>query len=479
MTLMPEMSEKANGSADAVDSADIAERLTLDDLTRCYEGGIPAVMCTTAGGVPNITYVSRVHQVDAGRVAISNQFMSKTSRNIAVNPRADLLLIDPVSHEEYRLALRFERTERRGPVFERLRDDVAELAELMGLEGVFRLRAADIYRVTDIERVGHAYPERPREGAPARSMTALVEFTERVSRVGDLAALVDVTIDGLDRVLGYHHVSLFLLDESGTSLYTIASRGFDHQNVGAEVALGEGPIGGPLARCEVLRSTGLRQLSKYSRAIRTEFDAYGVRPGLDVPVPTLSDVESRIVVPMRALGQLVGGIVVEHREIAMFDPTDEQMLTVAAATLANAIEQARLAGVLEPGVDRDEQPVGSAPIRAATPSAGCTIRYFNLDGSAFIDGDYVIKGVAGRILRSLVIEHLESGRTAFTNRELRLDQTLDLPGFKDNLESRLLLLTRRLDERGAPLRITRTGRGRFALDVQRALTLEIVDDAPT
>ncbi len=452
------------------------EELTLADLSRCYEGGVPAVMCTAdADGIPNITYMSRVHQVDAERIAISNQFMSKTAHNIAVNPAGDLLLIDPVSYEEYRLSTRYERTERRGPVFERLRDDVEELAELMGLQGVFRLRAADIHRVVSIERVGRQYPDIDRAAPPVRTLDALLEFTGRVERVTDLATLVDVAITGLDRVLGYRHASMLLLDESGSSLYTIASCGFAAENVGAEVALGEGPVGGPLARCEVARSTGLRQLSKYSRTIRTSFDAYGVGPGVTVPIPTLSDANSRIVVPMRALGQLVGGIVVESREVGAFTVDDEQVLSMAAGVLGTAIEHARLLEAAESDVvvQADEAPPQPAP-RTGGGGGVRTIRFFAADGSVFIDGEYVIKGVAGRILRSLVAEHLSSGRTAFTNRELRLDRSLDLPGFKDNLESRLLLLTRRLDERDAPVRLDKAGRGRFTMEVSAPLSLDVV-----
>src|SRR3712207_7244040 len=47
------------------------------------------------------------------------------------------------------LSLLYERTERRGHVFERLRADIDALAALTGMQHVFRLRAADIFRVVD------------------------------------------------------------------------------------------------------------------------------------------------------------------------------------------------------------------------------------------------------------------------------------------------------------------------------------------
>ena len=45
----------------------------------------------------------------------------------------------------------YERTERRGAMFERLREDVDAVAAVSGMQDVFKLRAADIYRVSQID----------------------------------------------------------------------------------------------------------------------------------------------------------------------------------------------------------------------------------------------------------------------------------------------------------------------------------------
>ena len=65
--------------------------IRLSQLSRCFEGAIPAVVATaSADGTPNVTYLSRVQSVDDERVALSNQFFSKTARNLAENPRASV-----------------------------------------------------------------------------------------------------------------------------------------------------------------------------------------------------------------------------------------------------------------------------------------------------------------------------------------------------------------------------------------------------
>jgi adenylate cyclase len=261
---------------------------------------------------------------------------------------------------------------------------------------------------------------------------------------------------------------VLLLDEPGRNLYMVASRGFGDENVGAEVPIGEGQIGIAAQRCEVSRVDGISQMRKYSHSIRREYEERGVQQAREIPMPGLPRAQSRIVVPAIALGELVGVLVAESERVAAFDAVDEHILGVAASLVANAVGNARR-------LDREVDEPVPARVRApapVSPAGSVVVRYFASDASTFFDGDYLIKGVAGRILWSLLSQYVASGRTEFTNRELRLDPALELPGFKDNLESRLLLLKRRLDEREAPVRIEKTSRGRFCIQVNAQLTLE-------
>jgi hypothetical protein len=201
----------------------------------------------------------------------------------------------------------------------------------------------------------------------------------------------------------------------------------------------------------------------------------GEAPGYEVPLPGLAEPESQLAVPGMALGQLVCVLAIESARQLAFDELDESLLVVVATMVASAIE-------IDNAQERASEPPAVAPGDGAETSsspaeAGPTtrVRYFAVDGSTFLDGDYLIKGVAGRILWKLLRDHAADGRDEFTNKEVRLDPSLELPSFRDNLESRLILLKRRLDERGAPIRIEKTGRGRFRLAVDGTVELDGID----
>ena len=116
---------------------------------------------------------------------------------------------------------------------------------------------------------------------------------------------------------------------------------------------------------------------------------------------------------------------------------------------------------------------------SATEVEPLTVTYYQANDSVFFDDEYVIKGAAGRILWKLMREHATHGRVHFTNRELRLDERLELPAGNDNLDSRLVTLRRRLAGGSAGVKLTRVGRGRLELRLPGPVSLtEVPTEGP-
>lgn len=137
------------------------------ELLPSLQGMLPANMTTCSlSGEPNTTEISQVYYVDDHHVALSFQFFNKTIRNVRENPYVSVLLIDPPSWDNWRLNLRYVRSETSGPVFDDMDMKLEVIASMTGMSGIFKLRAADIYEVLSIE---HLNDQRPRSPAGAAS----------------------------------------------------------------------------------------------------------------------------------------------------------------------------------------------------------------------------------------------------------------------------------------------------------------------
>src|SRR5262245_49672964 len=97
-------------------SGSAAATVPLDHIASCFEGVIPATICSCdREGTPNLTYLSLVHRVDADHVGLSWQFFNKTRNNILENPSVQVIVTAPQTFEQFRLDLHYERTDTGGP----------------------------------------------------------------------------------------------------------------------------------------------------------------------------------------------------------------------------------------------------------------------------------------------------------------------------------------------------------------------------
>jgi adenylate cyclase len=430
--------------------------ISLESLRPCLDGAIPSVIATSAqDGTPNVAYASQVHFVDAEHVALSYQFFSKTRENVLAHPYAQAQVIEPGSFRHFLLKLHYQRTETAGPLFEYMKAQLAGIAAQTRMDKVFVLRGADIYRVLDIEAVDARLPPAP---PPADALLSLRRALDSLGDATELAELADRALAALTPGFGIRHALLLMLDEAGEALYTLASLGYSASGIGAEVKVGEGLIGVAAREKIPVRINYRTGDYTYHAALRA------ANPGeARIPLPVLAEAHSQIAVPLIHGGRLVGMLYAESEHDAFFSHADEDALAVYARHLAALVAQA----ACEPD---DAEPARAEP--AARPrGAPLAVRYFAADHSVFIDNDYLIKGVAGRILWTLLNEHASNGRRDFCNRELRRDPRLSLPDFGDNLETRLILLARRLAERCPAIALEKTGRGRFRLNLGRPLQL--------
>lgn len=451
--------------------------IPFEELSRCFQGIVPAAMATCSkDGIPNITYLSQVFYLDPTHVALSCQFFNKTKQNVAENPFASVQLLDPLTFEAYQLELRFEREEKSGPLFEEMSSRIEAIATHVGMKGTFRLLSADVYEVLSFSPIpGFLDPPSELDAPPAShgpehmvtELRALQVISERINAVCGLEDLLDTALRTLDEVFGFTH-SMVLVPEKGDRLVTLATHGYGPAGIGSEVAIGEGVLG-TVARDKRCMHIALNTELRYGRAVRAKAlarDAGVIGP--EIPLPGLEGAESELAVPLLVRDRLMGVLDIQSRSATAFHDWHEAYVRVIANLIAGAIERA----------SREEVEGAPLPTRSAPPARPSTeagrhhvFHFYKNDDAVFVDGEYLIRNVPGRILWKVLTQSQHDGRREFTNRELRLDDSLGLPPIKDNLESRLILLRRRLEQKCPDVRLVPIARGRFALELGSSLQL--------
>ena len=310
---------------------------------------------------------------------------------------------------------------------------------------------------------------------PTMALAALDAYSDRLSRATDLEHVVDAALAGIGDLFPSSNALLLVHEPELGRLVTLASRGYESSGTGSEVALGEGVIGLAATRQQTTRIANLQRMLAYARSVHR---TTGEAPD-EIRLPGLPDARSQLAAPMVSRAVLIGVLAIESNMAIAYDELDERVLTVAARLVAAAFDREQVSlsdheppaaatrdtTTISPPGATDDEDIVAAPV---------VLRHYAVDGSTFLGEQYVIKGVAGRLLWKVVSEQVTTGRSSFTNREAKLDKQLELPEYRDNFESRLILLKRRLEEHGAPIRIHSTGRGRFDVEVATQVTLDYV-----
>jgi adenylate cyclase len=457
--------------------------VTLESLATCFQGLLPAQLFTcSADGVPNAAYLSHVEYVDPRHVALSFQFFNKSRRNIEENPHALVIVPDPDTGQGWSLRLLYERSETTGPLFERMALRIEAIASYCGLKGIFKLRAADVYRVVAVDPVpeqsGVRRPDTVPDGVGPDAiftLNALQDLSERIHGADSLEALVDSILEGFDEAFGFKHSMILVPGEQEGVLVTIATRGYPENGAGAEVRVGEGIVGMVAEARKPIRISGLIRGMLYALAMHKAAQDPEAVKARRIPLPGLPNPASQLGVPLLVRGELVGVLCLESEVAYRFHEEDKASIELLGSYLAIAIQNMQWQ-------ERSQEPASTPDVAGRTDagaaygsepsgSAAHEVVYYASDECILVDGDYLIRGLPANILWKLLTTRDATGREDFTNRELRLDKSLNLPEWKDNLESRLLLLRRRLEQKCHAIRLVPRCRGRFALTVDGPLTL--------
>lgn len=448
--------------------------MKLGDFKPCLQGVYPSTLYTCAAdGTPNVNYISHVYYVDQNHVAISGQFLNKTRKNISANPLATAIVLDPINVCHVELIMCWKESQNTGNIFSLISERIKAIDSQIGGEGRFTLQSVEIFEVLEVKVPEEfQYLLNQKDNKNLFSLCNLQSAIQHIQTANTLESLYDLILESLEKSFGFKHSLLLIPDSLTNKLITINMRGYNLNGVGAEVKIGEGIIGKVAQTQKPLAFMGLKREYIYAQTSLRNFSEMDKENFFSeaIALPKLTDAASIIAVPLINRGKLVGVLEVQSLASVEFKESDEEFMMTFGSYVAMAIENLQFH--IEPEM------FALGPITVATKKESSlkkiNITYYIDDECIFIDGEYLIRSTPAKILWKLLQAYSGEGKTEFSNRELRLDKTLQLPDFKDNLETRLILLRKRLEAKNHGIVLRPNGRGKFSIEVSGQVILDVI-----
>ncbi|MFC5468924.1 LuxR C-terminal-related transcriptional regulator [Cohnella suwonensis] len=238
------------------------------ELKPTLEDAVPSCIVTSsADGIPNIANLTKVWGVDGNHVAIANQLLNKTYRNLAENSLALIKIVNPADLVHWEVAVRYVRSEREGPLYERIRHDIETLSWVGGGMPSAPVKSAILFEVLNAYRC----EEESRHLMPAPET------------YGDLLNAL-ATIHGWERCS--YWIPEYDDDDPGTApkVKLKASRGVPGAGVIPKAFDAMGRLAGlSVKERRTIRLNNVRSQLQYLDSVRNAFEPSGAPSALPLP----------------------------------------------------------------------------------------------------------------------------------------------------------------------------------------------------